>query len=179
VISQTLKPEDGIENEKKSEAEPGEGDRAPKKTVPGTVSSIAFPAAGRRSPESVRGAVSSIGTPAASRDDLAGIIAHIMSLLAPTPPERMVDREGRPYFLWDVEVTLDGFRRLIRDADPDVRAYWTGKLLRQAKPDDVFSFVTRSEIAALWPRLERYLGRQRPFWSWLLERCAALDESRG
>jgi hypothetical protein len=39
--------------------------------------------------------------------------------------------------------------------------------MRQAKPDDVFLFVGPREIQELWPRLERYLGRSRPFWSWL------------
>ncbi len=85
-----------------------------------------------------------------------------------TPPERLVDASGRPYFLWDVDLTLATFRERLRDADIDVRAYLTGKLMRQAKPDDVFAFVSMADIAALWPHLERYLGRSRPFWAWLL-----------
>lgn len=40
--------------------------------------------------------------------------------------------------------------------------------MRQAKPDDVFTFVSAEDIADLWPDLERYLGRTRPFWRWLL-----------
>jgi hypothetical protein len=40
------------------------------------------------------------------------------------------------------EMTLDEFRGKLRDPDPDVRAYFLGKLMmRQAKPDDVFSFI--------------------------------------
>ena len=49
------------------------------------------------------------------------------------------------------------------------RAYLVGKLMRQAKPDDVFLFVRPREIRELWPRLTRYLGRTREFWSWLFE----------
>ena len=41
--------------------------------------------------------------------------------------------------------------------------------MRQAKPDDVFRFVTRATIRELWPRVQRYLGRSREFWTWLLE----------
>ena len=41
--------------------------------------------------------------------------------------------------------------------------------MRQARPDDVFSFVTVDEIVDLWSELERYLGREQPFWRWLLE----------
>ncbi|MBI5498263.1 MAG: hypothetical protein HY904_24895 [Deltaproteobacteria bacterium] len=89
-------------------------------------------------------------------------------MLAPTPPSLMTDQRGRPYFLWDVDMTLEVFRARLADADPEVRAYMTAKLMRQAKPDDVFSFVTEAQIRALWPRLQRYLGNTRPFWQWLL-----------
>lgn len=41
--------------------------------------------------------------------------------------------------------------------------------MRQAKPDDVFRFVTLREIDESLPGAERYLGRSRPFWKWLLE----------
>jgi hypothetical protein len=90
-------------------------------------------------------------------------------MLNPTPPERLTDQNGHPYFLWDSEMTLDEFRQALRDLDPDSRAYLIGKLMRQAKPDDVFTFVSRREIRELWPRLERYLGKSRAFWTWLLE----------
>jgi hypothetical protein len=82
-----------------------------------------------------------------------------MSLLAPTPPDRLVDAKGRPYFLWDEDLTIDAFRSRLRDSDPEVRAYYRGKLMRQAKPDDVFTFVTLAEITELFPFVARYLGR--------------------
>ncbi|MBM4059619.1 MAG: hypothetical protein FJ265_00770 [Planctomycetes bacterium] len=88
--------------------------------------------------------------------------------LYPTPPERLVDQAGRPYFLWDSDLTLADFVRRLAESPPDGRAYLVGKLMRQARPDDVFTFVGVDEIVALWPRLLRYLGKQRPFWSWLL-----------
>lgn len=91
-------------------------------------------------------------------------------MLNPTAPDQLTDAQGRPYFLWDVDMTLDRFRSKLRDPDPRVRAYLVGKLMRQAKPDDVFTFVTVREIRELWPELERYLGRSRRFWSWLLKR---------
>jgi hypothetical protein len=102
-----------------------------------------------------------------------------MSVLAPTSPEKLVDDQGRPYFLWDVNMTLEEFRQGLDDPNPDVRAYLVGKLMRQAKPDDVFTFVSVREIEQLWPRLERYLGRTRPFWSWLLAKWGArIDNAR-
>ncbi len=90
-------------------------------------------------------------------------------LLFPTPPARLCDAQGRPYFLWDSEMTLDAFRAVLADPDLDVRAAYVGKLMRQAKPDDVFEFVRLSEVVELWPRLERYLGRERAMWRYLLD----------
>ena len=97
-------------------------------------------------------------------------------MLAPTPTDRLTDAQGRPYFLWDCEVTLEEWRALIADPDEDVRAYWIGKAMRQAKPDDVVTLVVVEHMRDLWPKLERYLGRRRDFWAWLLlerwaERC--------
>jgi len=82
----------------------------------------------------------------------------------------MVDAQGRPYFLCDCELTADDLRRHLLEGDRATRAYLVGKLMRQAKPDDVFLFVSLEEIRDLWPDLERYLGLTRPFWSWLLPR---------
>jgi len=80
----------------------------------------------------------------------------------------MVDARGRPYFLWDVDMTLEQFRELLRHPNPETRAHAIGKLMRQAKPDDVFTFVSVAEIRADWPRVEGHLGRTRDFWRWLL-----------
>lgn len=90
-------------------------------------------------------------------------------MLAPTPRDLMVDPQGRPYFLWDVEMTLDQFEQAIHERHSATRPYLIGKVMRQAKPDDALQFVTPQEIADLWPAIERYLGKTRPFWSWLLE----------
>jgi len=81
----------------------------------------------------------------------------------------MTDRAGRPYFLWDCDLTLEQFRAGLQSPDPEIRAYLVGKLMRQAKPDDVFSFVRPVTIRELWPRLKPYLGRTREFWTWLFE----------
>ncbi len=107
------------------------------------------------------------------------VYLQAMSLLNPTAPDRMVDADGRPYFLWDVDMTLDQFRTGLRDPDPEVRAYLVAKLMRQAKPDDVFLFVRLADIIELWPRLERFLGRSVPMWRWLIERWREEGHGRG
>ena len=102
-----------------------------------------------------------------------------MSVLNITPRERMVDARGRPYFAWDVDLTLEQFESRLADPDPVVRAYFLAKLMRQARPDDVFAFVTPAKIAGAWDLVAPKLGRTRAFWSWLLARWGAIaDEHR-
>ena len=90
-------------------------------------------------------------------------------MLSLTPPERLTDDQGRPYFLWDSELTLAEFEARLEHPNPEVRAYFLAKLMRQAKPDDVFRFVGVTSIEQSWPILTRYLGQSRPFWTWLLD----------
>lgn len=66
-------------------------------------------------------------------------------------------------------MTLARFEDLLRTGSEATRGYLLAKLMREARPDDVFLFVTVSDMRRLWPHLERHLGRARPFWSWLLE----------
>lgn len=94
--------------------------------------------------------------------------ARSTSVLNPTPRALLVDAKGRPYFLWDSELTLAEFEHRLCTDDMEAKAYLVGKLMRQAKPDDVFTFVSEAEIRALWGHLLPNLGRTRPFWEWLL-----------
>jgi hypothetical protein len=94
---------------------------------------------------------------------------YVGAVLNPTPMTRMLDAQGRPYFLWDCDLTLERFREKLADPDPELRAYFIGKLLRQAKPDDVFTFVSAREIEQHSSLLARYLGRTQEFWTWVFD----------
>jgi hypothetical protein len=96
-------------------------------------------------------------------------------MFSATPREVMLDPQRRPYFLWDMDMTIEDFERAIAQPSSPERSYLVGKMMRQAKPDDVFQFLTLQQVADLWPSVERYLGKTRPFWDWLLEQW----ESRG
>lgn len=93
-------------------------------------------------------------------------------MLNPFPAERLVDKLGRPYFLWDVDLTLDELRQRLHDPDMDVRSYWIGTTMRQARPDDAILLIGLPTMREMWPRVERYLGRTRAFWTWLLPRIS-------
>ena len=92
-----------------------------------------------------------------------------MSVLHPTPPDRLCDAQGRPYFLWDTDLHIDRLRELVRSTQADVRAHYIAKIMRQAKPDDVFEFVSLTDVVRDWERIEPQLGKRREFWTWLLK----------
>lgn len=79
------------------------------------------------------------------------------------------DPHARPYFLWDEETTVAELRSAIERAEPEEWARLVGKMMREARDTDVWLFVTPR---AVWERrgsLDRYLGKRRPFWNYLLE----------
>lgn len=100
---------------------------------------------------------------------IARVLAAVsaQARLPPTTPE-LLDDATHPYFLWWTQITVADLRRHLVSADPEERAYWMGALLREANTRDVWLFVKPSDIRALWPRLQRHLGRTRAMWGFLL-----------
>jgi hypothetical protein len=90
-----------------------------------------------------------------------------MGLLPPTSPD-LADESHRPYFLWWTDATVGDLRARLADADPEIRAYWLGALLREANTRDVWLFTTPGAIGQAWGRLQRHLGRSRAMWAFLL-----------
>jgi hypothetical protein len=99
---------------------------------------------------------------------------YTRTMLNPTPITRRLDKEGRPYFMWDDDLEHDELVRLLAEGTDAQRAYLIGKIMRQAKPDDVFEYVKLVDIGRLWPQIVRYLGHTRDFWTWLLGRWEQL-----
>lgn len=89
------------------------------------------------------------------------------------------DPEAVPYFLWDAPMSVSELRSRLENSNEPERARLLGKILREARDPDVWRFTTPEEVDALWPQLERYLGRRRGFWQFLLERWRALRTDGG
>jgi hypothetical protein len=79
------------------------------------------------------------------------------------------DGTRRPYFLWDEDVSIDELRAALHGTDAALRDRLLGKMLREARDSDVWSFVSPNEVAEALPRLARRLGRRAPFWRFLIE----------
>ena len=79
------------------------------------------------------------------------------------------DPQARPYFLWDEDTTIGEWRAKLAIADDEEKARLLGKMMREARDTDVWFFTTVKEVRRLFPRIERYLGRRRAFWIYLLD----------
>jgi hypothetical protein len=79
------------------------------------------------------------------------------------------DPGARPYFLWDQEITYAELRQKLASADPDERALWMARVMREARYQDVWKLLRLRDVLALLPRIDEHLGRSREFWHWLIE----------
>jgi hypothetical protein len=74
-----------------------------------------------------------------------------------------------PYFNWDTPVSNAELRRRLREADEDERLVWIARIMREARYDDVWRYLSlRRDVLPSWERLRRILGRRRAFWEFLL-----------
>jgi hypothetical protein len=80
------------------------------------------------------------------------------------------DPQAVPYFLWDEPMTVVELRDKLRTASRPERSRLLGKILREARDNEVWMFTTPAEVAELWNAVSRHLGRRRGFWEFLL-RC--------
>ena len=80
-----------------------------------------------------------------------------------------MDRKSDAYLLWDEDVSVADVRAALRGSDADRRDRLLGKMLREARDTDVWSFVAPSDVAEALPRLMRRLGRRAAFWTFLIE----------
>ncbi len=79
------------------------------------------------------------------------------------------DPHAQPYFIWDEEITIAELQRKLQSSDPDERALWMGRIMREARYQDVWRFLRLGDVLEMLPRVERYLGRSREFWTWLIK----------
>jgi hypothetical protein len=87
----------------------------------------------------------------------------------------MADRDRRPYFLWDEDVSIAELHDALAAPDSPRRDQLLAKMLREARDIDVWHFVRPIEVARVLERLRRRLGRRYAFWSFLIEAWRSRD----
>lgn len=79
------------------------------------------------------------------------------------------DPEANPYFLWSETMTVAELRAILAGEEgPDEQLVYMARILREARYQDVWKFLTPQQVAANWDGLQRRLGRMRGFWNFLL-----------
>ena len=75
-----------------------------------------------------------------------------------------------PWFLWwdGVRLTEAELRAKLRSENPVERGNWAGRVMREARYQDVWKYLTLEDILRDWPHVLRNLGRERTFWTWLI-----------
>jgi hypothetical protein len=93
--------------------------------------------------------------------------------VVPSCSRELDSEDAQPYFVWDEPMTVARLRTLLADAEEDVRVRWIARVLRDARFDDVWRFITVDDLVRSWPQVASYLGRRRSFWTWMLDRWRA------
>jgi len=86
----------------------------------------------------------------------------------------MKEEHCRPYFLWDEPLTIAQLREILRTGDERERLTYMAKILREARYEDVWEFLTVDDIVRNWEHLAPRLGKRRPFWEFLLRKWREL-----
>jgi hypothetical protein len=81
-----------------------------------------------------------------------------------------------PYFCWDRPLTVGEIKQKLRTTSGTEHERLVAWILREAAFDDVWQFVSPSEVSAVLPHIEPFLGRKREFWNYIIREWHALEK---
>ncbi|HKY34305.1 MAG TPA: hypothetical protein VJN18_00065 [Polyangiaceae bacterium] len=85
------------------------------------------------------------------------------------PSLDLVSPAAVPYFNWDAPVTNAEVRSALGSGSEDVKLFWIARILREARYPDVWQYLSLTkDVLPRWDVLRARLGRQRPFWEYLI-----------
>jgi len=88
--------------------------------------------------------------------------------IMPPKKAKFDDDSAIPDFLWDRGTTVGELRAILADAEHLQRIPLLRTLLREARPDEVWSFVSPDLVVREWEDIKPGLGKRLAFWTWLL-----------
>ncbi len=77
------------------------------------------------------------------------------------------DLTDRPDFLWDESLTRDDLKKLLDGENEEERLYYAAKILREARFEEVWDYLSPAFLAAHWEMLRSRLGRKKRFWEFI------------
>jgi hypothetical protein len=70
----------------------------------------------------------------------------------------------RPDFLWDEPLVRDDLKKILAGDNAEERLYYAAKILREARFEEVWEYLSPTFLAANWDKLHSRLGRKKRFW---------------
>jgi hypothetical protein len=79
--------------------------------------------------------------------------------------------DQRPYFIWNADLTEEDVRRILASDDEYERTRMIGHIVRNARFDDVWKYVTVQDIVDNWRIVRGFLWPPslRELWTWALQ----------
>jgi hypothetical protein len=78
--------------------------------------------------------------------------------------------ETIPSFAWDRHLTVAQIRDRLNRGTPAEQRRLRAWILREATYNEVWQYLTPAQVYEDLPRLEPFLGRRRPFWTYILHK---------
>ena len=79
----------------------------------------------------------------------------------------LLEEDKRPYFLWDEDLSVRQLRQKLASKDPSQWRYYAAKIMREARYEDVWRFLSLGRVSGSWDSLRPVLGRKRELWEFL------------
>lgn len=73
----------------------------------------------------------------------------------------------RPDFLWDEPLSRDDLKKVLAGEDEKESLYYAAKILREARFEEVWEYLSPAFLASHWEKLRARLGRKKGFWEFL------------
>ena len=72
--------------------------------------------------------------------------------------------KDRPDFLWDEPLSRDDLKKVLAGQDETESLYYAAKILREARFEEVWEYLSPAFLASHWEKLRARLGRKKGFW---------------
>lgn len=82
---------------------------------------------------------------------------------------------NRLYFFWDYDIGEEDLRYILRRGTPTEKAWAITRILEYAKWDDIWRYVTPSDIQENLEHLQFRRPQDRELWAYALERWTSGD----
>ena len=82
----------------------------------------------------------------------------------------------RLYFFWDYDLTAADIQHIIREGAPPEKAWVITRILEYAKWDDIWRYLTPTDIRLNFDQLSFRQDQDRELWAYALDRWACSEE---